>query len=200
MGSRSGNAGHAIPVSLIEMQPLARTADDAIPHADLDDEELSRFFELSIDMLCIASFDGHFKRLNGVWQQVTGFSIAELTTRPFLDFVHPDDHQRTLDEVAKQQQEGRKVLSFENRYLCKDGSYKWFHWTSQPDNERQLMYAVARDVTEQRRLHELLKTQAAQLERAAQLLGTQLAEVKTDYAQEHTRSHIAAPSSASFIL
>jgi PAS domain S-box-containing protein/putative nucleotidyltransferase with HDIG domain len=146
-----------------------------IPKAtQTNDEELSHFFELSVDMLCIASFDGHFKRLNGVWEQVTGFSIEELTTRPFLDFVHPDDHRRTIDEVAKQQKRGLKVLSFENRYLCKDGSYKWFHWTSQPDNERQLMYAVARDVTEDKRLRELLETQAAQLEARSRARGSEL--------------------------
>lgn len=148
---------------------------DGIPNeAPLDEDELSRFFELSVDMLCIASFDGHFKRLNRVWEQVTGFSIEELTRRPFLDFVHPDDHQRTLDEVGKQQRQGRNVLSFENRYLCKDGSYRWFHWTSQPDNERQLMYAVARDVTEDRRMRELLETQAAQLEARSQARGNEL--------------------------
>jgi PAS domain S-box-containing protein/putative nucleotidyltransferase with HDIG domain len=149
---------------------------DGVVHkaTQLDEAELHHFFELSVDMLCIASFDGHFKRLNGVWEQVTGFSIEELTKRPFLDFVHPDDHQRTMDEVAKQQKQGLKVLSFENRYLCKDGSYKWFHWTSQPDNERQLMYAVARDVTEDKRLRELLETQTAQLEARSQARGSEL--------------------------
>lgn len=148
---------------------------DVVPDvATMDEGELSRFFGLSIDMLCISSFDGHFKRLNGVWEQVTGFTVEELTTRPFLDFVHPDDHQRTIDEVAKQQREGRRVLSFENRYLCKDGSYKWFHWTSQPDNERSLMYAVARDVTEEKQIRELLETQARELEILSQARGTEL--------------------------
>ncbi len=142
--------------------------------ADHEDEELSRFFELSVDMLCIASFDGHFKRLNGVWEQITGFSIDELTRRPFLDFVHPDDQQRTMDEVAKQQKLGLKVLSFENRYLCRDGSYKWFHWTSQPDDEHQLMYAVARDVTEEKRIRELLETQAVELEARSHARGNEL--------------------------
>jgi PAS domain S-box-containing protein/putative nucleotidyltransferase with HDIG domain len=148
--------------------------DEIVPGSDLDHEELSRFFELSVDMLCISSFDGHFKRLNRVWEQVTGFTIEELIARPFLDFVHPDDHQSTTDEVAKQLELGAQVLSFENRYLCKDGSYRWFRWTSQPDVDRQLMYAVARDVTEEKRLHALLETQAAQLEARSQSRGNEL--------------------------
>ena len=137
-------------------------------------EELSRFFELSIDMLCISSFDGHFTRVNRAWEDVTGFTTEELTTRPFLDFVHPADHQRTLDEVARQQGRGYKVLSFENRYLCKDGSYKWLRWTSQPDNERQLMYAVARDVTWEKQARELLAVQTAQLEAVSKARGNEL--------------------------
>jgi PAS domain S-box-containing protein/putative nucleotidyltransferase with HDIG domain len=138
------------------------------------EDELSLFFDLSVDMLCIASFDGHFKRVNRVWEQVTGFSIEELTTRPFLDFVHPEDHQRTIDEVARQQQQGYKVLSFENRYLCKDGTYKWFHWTSQPDHENQLMYAVARDVTQEKRMRELLEVQTEQLTALSEARGNEL--------------------------
>lgn len=64
---------------------MPKAEHDAVPnHAQRDEEELGRFFELSLDMLCIASFDGHFKRLNGVWEQVTGFSIEELISRPFL--------------------------------------------------------------------------------------------------------------------
>lgn len=159
---------------VLSMRHQMPKIDEIVPGASLDQEELSRFFELSVDMLCIASFDGHFKRLNRVWEQVTGFTIEELITRPFLDFVHPDDHQRTTDEVAKQLGLGYKVLSFENRYLCKDGSYRWFRWTSQPDTDRQLMYAVARDVTEEKRLHELLEAQAAQLAVRSEARGNEL--------------------------
>lgn len=154
------------------MRNIAKQGPDIMPMGDGD--ELNLFFELSIDMLCIASFDGYFKRLNRVWEEVTGFTVEELTTRPFLDFVHPEDHQRTIDEVARQRQQGYKVLSFENRYLCKDGTYKWFHWTSQPDNENQLMYAVARDVTQEKRMRELLERQAAQLETLSQARGNEL--------------------------
>lgn len=139
-----------------------------------DEEEKSLFFELSVDMLCIASFDGYFRRLNTVWEQVTGFSVDELTRRPFIDFVHPDDQERTMAEVARQMERGYKVLSFENRYLCKDGTYRWFHWTSQPDSDRGLMYAVARDVTEEKRLQELLEQQAAQLAERSLARGNEL--------------------------
>ncbi|HEV2616270.1 MAG TPA: PAS domain S-box protein [Candidatus Acidoferrales bacterium] len=109
-------------------------------------EELDRYFTLSIDMLCIAGSNGYFKRLNPAWQKVLGYSVEELLAKPYLDFVHPDDRQATIEQV-EQQSRGAEAISFENRYLCKDGSYKWFSWSASP-MEQELIYAVARDVTQ----------------------------------------------------
>jgi PAS domain S-box-containing protein len=106
-----------------------------------------RFFELSIDMLCVLGFDGYFKRLNSAWERTLGFTIAELTARPFLEFVHPDDRDRTLNQNGDVRDGGR-ALGFENRYLCKDGSFRWLRWNARPDDSQRLIYSVARDVTE----------------------------------------------------
>jgi len=108
-----------------------------------------RFFELSLDMLCLAGFDGYFKRLNPVWEQVLGFSREELADRPFLDFVHPDDVERTLEETRKLAG-GATTISFENRYRCKDGCYRWLRWDARPFVEDESIYAIARDITEER--------------------------------------------------
>jgi len=115
--------------------------------AYLDDlgVEYKRFFEVSLDMLCISSFDGHFKKVNPAFEETLGFSAEELCTKSYLDFIHPDDIAATIKEVEKQLKVKQAVLSFENRYRCKDGSYKWLSWKSAPVGN--FMYAAARDIT-----------------------------------------------------
>jgi PAS domain S-box-containing protein len=105
-----------------------------------------RFFDLSLDMLAVLGFDGHFKRLNHAWQSTLGFTPAEMMERPFIDFVHPDDRERTLSQNRDVRGGGRAHL-FENRYVCKDGSYRWMLWNARPDPDHRLIYAVARDMT-----------------------------------------------------
>lgn len=117
---------------------------------------LARHQELSLDLMCTSSFDGYFVHLNPSWTRVFGFELEELLTRPFVDFVHPDDLEATLAEVEKQAQTGQLVFNFQNRYLCKDGSYRWLEWTSRPDYAANLMFAVARDVTERKRAEEIV--------------------------------------------
>jgi len=144
--------------------------------ADLErkkiEEENRNFFTLSLDMLCIAGFDGYFKKLNPSWEKTLGFTVKELCAKPFVDFVHRDDRERTIAEAGKLAT-GRETISFENRYLCKDGSYKWILWNSVPSMEGRLIYANARDITERKRveeeikkLNEDLRKQASQLEAA----------------------------------
>jgi PAS domain S-box-containing protein len=105
-----------------------------------------RFFATSIDMLCFLNFNGHFQRLNPAWERTLGFTRQELMAKPFIEFVHPDDRERTLNQ-NREVRGGGKALGFENRYLCKDGSYRWFLWNAAPDTAEQMIYSVARDVT-----------------------------------------------------
>lgn len=127
---------------------LRRLTDADIEELIRVSEERDRFFELSIDMLCIAGTDGYFKRLNPAFSQILGHSNEELLGRPFFDFVHPDDLYATLNETEKLRQ-GFATVEFENRYRCKDGSYKWISWHCQPHPSGAL-YAVARDITSQK--------------------------------------------------
>ncbi|MEH2082776.1 MAG: PAS domain S-box protein [Nostoc sp.] len=110
------------------------------------EEKYSRFFSLSIDLLCIANFDGYFKYLNPVWTKTLGWSIDELVAKPFIEFVHPEDREATI-AVAQEITRSVDAIRFENRYLCRDGSYKWLSWNATGFPEEKLIYAVAHDIT-----------------------------------------------------
>src|ERR1700690_4174804 len=123
----------------------------------------NRFINLSVDMFCIAGFDGFFKGLNPSFETTLGFTAQELLAKPYLEFIHPDDRQATLAEAARL--ENREVtFAFENRYLCKDGSYKWLLWNAVSVPEQKLIYAVARDMTERKRSLLQIEQQNRELE------------------------------------
>lgn len=133
------------------------------PNTELDDlVEYEKFFTVSLDMLCIAGYDGHFKKVNPAFEAVLGFTSDEMCNKPYLDFIHPEDVEPTNREVKKQLLEKQLVLNFENRYRCKDGSYKWLSWKSAPVGD--LMYAVARDMTETKKAKETLEVLNRELE------------------------------------
>ena len=124
-----------------------------------------RFFAASIDMLCFLDFNGYFRRLNPAWERTLGFTVEELMSRPFLEFVHPDDRERTLEQNARVRA-GGQALSFENRYLCKDGSYRWFRWNAAPDMGDKVIYSMARDVTASKLAEEQRELLVQQLQNA----------------------------------
>ena len=128
--------------------------------------ERDRLFNLSLDPLCVAGFDGCFKQINPAWTQTLGWPANELLTRPWLDYVHPEDRDATRQAGASLLA-GRPLLGFENRYRHKDGSYRWLAWNSFPLVEAGLIYSVARDISERKRADQELRKSEAAL-RAAQ--------------------------------
>jgi PAS domain S-box-containing protein len=110
---------------------------------------LREFLDLSLNLVCIAGTDGYLKYLNPAWEKTLGYSREELLSVPYIDFVHPDDRQATVSEAAHVAS-GRSTLSFENRYRCKDGSYRWLLWSAIVRADKGLIYCVAADITERR--------------------------------------------------
>jgi PAS domain S-box-containing protein len=124
------------------------------------ERDLVRFFDLSPDLFCVAGLDGYFRRVNANFSRVLGYTARELQSRPFLDFVHPDDRERTLAEMEKLAR-GLPVICFENRYRDEAGSYRWFEWTAKSIPEEGVIFAVAREVTDRIRLERQLHSFAA---------------------------------------
>jgi PAS domain S-box-containing protein len=125
------------------------------------EDERDRFFASALDLFCIAGLDGYFQRLNPAFTAVLGYSREELLAQPFISFVHPDDVAATLAEVEKLGK-GVDTINFENRYRCKDGSWRWLLWTSTTDIERGVIYATARDISERKRMEQDLRDRQAE--------------------------------------
>ena len=110
-------------------------------------KHFEEIFIRSIDLVCLIGNDGYFKLINPAFSVVLGWTIKELMSKPFLEFVHPDDRDQTSIEFAKQTK-GIRVVNFSNRYLTKSGGHKILCWVSNPDSSKGLIYAVARDQSE----------------------------------------------------
>jgi serine/threonine-protein kinase len=111
------------------------------------EQQLVQFFDLSVDLFCIAGLNGYFSRVNENFPRLLGYPTAELLSRQFFDFVHPEDLQTTVAEVERLGR-GEPTIQFLNRYRHADGHYLWLEWTARAIPQEGLIYAVARDVTE----------------------------------------------------
>ena len=145
---------------------VARSADGtplrmAGTHTDISERkkaerELDRFFDLSLDLLAIATSDGWFRRLNPAFETILGYSMTELLGSPFYAFIHPDDVASTKREAEKLRA-GHHTVRFENRFVCRDGSVKWIAWSATPVSEEGLIYTAGRDITESKNAEKALR-------------------------------------------
>ena len=154
---------------------------------DRENEILAGFFLLSLDLLCIANTKGEFVRLNPEWEKVLGYPVTELIGRRFLEFVHPEDIDATASALARLNSR-QDVLNFENRYRCRDGSYRWIEWRSRPHDG--LIYAAARDISRRKNGEEILVRKDA-------LLGAMLRNLPFDFWARDTEQRIILQSDAS---
>ncbi|HKN83505.1 MAG TPA: PAS domain S-box protein, partial [Pyrinomonadaceae bacterium] len=145
-------------------------------------EERDRFFALSMDMLSIVHLDGTFQRVNPAFQEVLGYAEEELLATSLFDLVHTEDLDPTIT-AYQQLSAGEPVRFMENRLRCKDGTYKWVAWSYFPVPEDGVAFGVGRDTTDVRRMHEVLRLRAQELEDANRIkdefLATMSHELRT---------------------
>lgn len=139
------------------------------------------FFTFSADSLYILGTDGYFKRVNPVFEKLLGRTAEELLAQPFTEFIHPDDCAATLNEIEKAKK-GTPIKLLENRFECKDGSYKWLDWSIHPVLAEGVLYGVGRDITERKQIEEELRINRDRLDLAIQAseLGTFYCDMPPD--------------------
>jgi len=132
------------------------------------EDELKHIIEVVPGIIAkVNAHTGYFTYCNPALSSILGFSPEEFLARPFIEFIHPDDRQTTIDEVKKQLK-GSPLAMFENRYICKNGSYKWLEWRATAADEKEVIYAAATDITERKRMEEELRLHAAMMDNVAE--------------------------------
>jgi len=155
-------------IGINEVKQVQLELENTLTELQSKETEISNFFELSLEIMCVAHQDGYFKRINPSFQSILGYSNQELLNKPFIDFVHPDDVEATL-KAGENLSLGKKVTGFENRYRCQDGSYRWLKWMA--TSYKGLTYATAHDLTQQKLTQELQNRQLAAMETATDGIG-----------------------------
>ena len=192
-GLRSDGAHMILEISAVSM--AGRNEEMYVMHVrDVTERkrveaEHSRLFNLSNDMLCIGGFDGYFRQLNPAWTKCLGWSRGELMSRRWLEFTHPQDRLATIN-AGRRLGEGEILTSFENRYLAKDGSYRWISWNSYPLIEKGLVFSVARDVTEKKLASEEIAKTVKDLRKHATAIIDVIArtvEIRDPYTSGHQK-------------
>lgn len=123
--------------------------------AEKEREQFFKFFQTSADLMCIGDPNGNFIKTNPAFSETLGYSEKELASKPFIEFIHPDDRQETLDEIARQLQRGFSC-NFKNRYICKNGTVKWLSWRATFNKDERISYGTARDITDAKMAEEVL--------------------------------------------
>jgi PAS domain S-box-containing protein/putative nucleotidyltransferase with HDIG domain len=169
--------------------------------------QINRYYDASLDLLATADMNGYFTRVNPAWERLLGHTAEELCSRPFVEFVHPDDRETTIDETAGLAK-SRDTVGFRNRYRAADGTYRWLEWSASPSPSEGVIHAVARDVTVQQEAEDQLADSAKSLEKLVEKRTRELdharaetlrqlaiaAEYRDDETYQHTErvGHVAA--------
>lgn len=177
--------GRRIPVLMTAAMLRGPQSSEAIGiFLDLTDikqitAERDRFFQLSPDIFCIANPQGYFTHVNPACEKVLGFTPLEMTSQPYLGFVHPDDVEATAS-VAQQLAEGHELINFENRYRHKDGTYRWISWNATLTPNHDLFYCAGHSITEQKQ-REIEREQLLHREYAAREAAERANRIKDEF-------------------
>ena len=167
-------------LELVQQLALRERVEDELVRAKREAEEASSglgpFFQVALDMLCIAGMDGYFKRINPAFCTTLGYSEKEMLGQPFLDFVHAEDRPKTVAAVERLAA-GQNLVNFVNRYQHQNGSYLWIEWTAAPNAGRTAIYAAARNITQRIHIEDQLRMAREAAEAANRAKSTFLANM-----------------------
>ncbi len=149
-------------IPLYEQNLMISTVQDVTEKVKYKNDR-DRIFEQSVDMVCTASLDGYLLTLNPAWKKVLGWTVEELQSKPFFDFIHPEDLEMT-NKMATSLRAGKPVVNFENRYQTKTGEYRWLSWNTIPIPKEDIMMGIARDITDMKEVQEALFKSQQQLQ------------------------------------
>jgi PAS domain S-box-containing protein len=150
---------------------------------NLKDFDLNVFFDLTPDLLCIAGYDGYFRKINAAVSKTLGYTNEELMSRKISSFVHPEDRDitaKTRSDIIVR--DNKPLLNFENRYIAKSGKIVWLTWTSMPIESEQLVFAIAKNITYRKNLEEQQRI-ASILSHTALQKKTSIQETESEYAE-----------------
>lgn len=165
----SSEAGFFDHENVVLLDELAADLSFALESIELEQmyhravDELDQFFALSLDMLCICKLDGYMHRLNPAWEKTLGFSAEELCSRPWVDFVHPEDWPHA-ESAFLNLRSGVELSRLELRFRSKSGAYRWLVGSATPALEQGVVFAAVSDITERKHLEEQLRSQNVALE------------------------------------
>lgn len=125
--------------------------------------EYKYIHDLTSSMVCIADFTGYFIQVNKAFEETLGYTAEELTSRPFLDFVHPDDREKTKEKASVMLDESKEAPDFQNRYLTKSGKVIHLNWNATADRTRGRIYCIVRDITQQIKAEEVVRSYQTRL-------------------------------------
>ncbi len=124
-------------------------------------EDLAPFFDSALDLLCIGDYDGNFQKLNPEWEKILGYPLSEMTGKPYIDFIHPDDRPVTMQSIQELDRQ-KEAVTVSNRVRCKDGTYRWLEWKA--FMRGKLVYAAARDINDRKQAEDALRESRQMLE------------------------------------
>lgn len=146
--------------------------------------EVNQLFDMALDMLCVFGFDGVFRFVNPAFGKTLGFTADELTSRPFMEFIHPDDRPATKAVADNVYTYGSTVFGFENRFATSDGSWRWISWAAKPVLSERTVYSVGRDVTDLKQAQEDLRRAKDLLELKVQERTAELLQANEELRRE----------------
>jgi len=179
-------------------KPSYEELEQKVNKLEKSESYLKSILNNSQDLICISGMDGYFKYVSPAWEEILGYTQDELLSKPFLDFIHPDDHAINYEEVTKLSS-GNLTIDFENRYIHKDGSILYISWRATPNPVEKILYCIGRDITKRVHMERELEKQHDNLEALIEERTAELQQEISDRKQTEERLNASEKKSRAWL-